>query len=50
MAKLITVRNYAAQENKTTQWAYNQIKQNKVKHQEIDGVKFIVLDINQRIK
>jgi hypothetical protein len=29
---------------------HNQIKQNKVKHQEIDGVKFIVLDINQRIK
>jgi hypothetical protein len=43
MAKLITVRRYAAQNDKTTQWAYNQIKQNKVKSKEIDGVKFIVI-------
>jgi hypothetical protein len=39
---LTTVRNYALQMGKTTQWAYDQVKKKKVKSVEIDGVKFIV--------
>jgi len=39
---LTTVRNYALQMGKTTQWAYDQVKKKTVKSVEIDGVKFIV--------
>ena len=39
---LITVRNYALANGKTTQWAYDQVKKKAVKSLEIDGVKFIV--------
>jgi hypothetical protein len=42
--KLRTVRNFATDKNKTTQWAYDLIKKNKVKVKEIDGVKFIVVN------
>lgn len=39
---LTTVRNYALENGKTTQWAYDQVKKKTVKSVEIDGVKFIV--------
>lgn len=39
---LTTVRNYALEMGKTTQWAYDQVKKKTVKSVEIDGVKFIV--------
>jgi len=39
---LITIRTYALQNGKTTQWAYDQVKKKVVKSVEIDGVKFIV--------
>ena len=39
---LITVRNYALANGKTTQWAYDQVRKKTVKSVEIDGVKFIV--------
>jgi hypothetical protein len=39
---LITVRNFALLNGKTTQWAYDQVKKKTVKSVEIDGVKFIV--------
>lgn len=39
---LITVRNFALANGKTTQWAYDQVRKKAVKSLEIDGVKFIV--------
>jgi hypothetical protein len=42
--KLRTVRNFATDKGKTTQWAYDLIKKNKVKVKEIDGVKFIIVN------
>lgn len=42
--KLKTVRNFANMKGKTTQWAYEQIKKERVKTKEIDGVKFIIIN------
>lgn len=42
--KLKTVRNFANMNGKTTQWAYDQIKKQRVKIKDIDGVKFIVVN------
>jgi hypothetical protein len=42
--KLITIRNYATSKSITTQYVYSLIKSGKIKHQEIDGVKFIVIE------
>ena len=42
--KLITIRNYANSKSITTQYVYSLIKSDKVKHKEIDGVKFIVVE------
>jgi len=41
--KLITVRNFAKKKNLTVQQIYNWIRDEKVKHTSIDGIKFIVL-------
>lgn len=41
--KLITVRNYAKLKDLTVQQIYNWIRDEKVKHTNIDGVKFIIL-------
>jgi hypothetical protein len=42
--KLITIRNYANSKGITTQYVYFLIKAGKLKYQEIDGVKFIVVE------
>ena len=42
--KLITIRNYAKSKGITTQYVYTLVKSGKVKYQEIDGVKFIVVE------
>ena len=41
--KRIKVSTYARENKKSTQWAYKQIEQGKVKSEKIDGVTFIVL-------
>jgi len=41
--KKIRVSTYAKENNKSTQWAYDEIKKGKVKSEKIDGVTFIII-------
>lgn len=41
--KLKTIRNFAKEKDITVQQIYNWIKDEKVKHTTIDGVKFIII-------
>lgn len=40
--KKVRVSTYAKENNKSTQWAYDEIKKGKVKSEKIDGVTFII--------
>ena len=42
--KLITIRNYSTSKSITTQYAYQLIKNGKLKYKEIDGVKFVIIE------
>jgi len=42
--KKIRVSTYAKENNKSTQWAYDEIKKGKVKSEKIDGVTFIITE------
>jgi len=42
--KKIRVSTYAKENDKSTQWAYDEIKKGKVKSEKIDGVTFIIID------
>jgi len=42
--KKIRVSTYAKENDKSTQWAYDEIKKGNVKSEKIDGVTFIIID------
>lgn len=44
MKNLVTVRTYSLYKGWTAVYTYKLMKEGKVKHTTIDGVKFIVLD------
>ena len=43
MERKIRVSTYAKENDKTTQWAYGEIKSGKVKSEKIDGVIFVIV-------